>query len=112
MRRVDALEIRAPGVTSASIARSLDMSQPNSIDIQTQDSIGLGDTSLAVEGTWLAPGDPPNITEGAQLVPDLADGAGPCADGEVKDGQPRDAAALTGDNGGGTSGNHGNGTGG
>jgi hypothetical protein len=77
------------GVTSASIARTLDMRQSNSIDIQTQDSIGPGDTRLA---------------------PDLAAGAGPCADGEVKDGRPRDAAALAGDNGGGTSGNHGNGT--
>ena len=109
MRRIDALESRAPGVTSASIARSLDMRQSNSIDIQTQDPIGLGDTSVVAEGTWLAPGDPPNITEGTRLAPDLAAAAGPCADGEVKDGQLRDAAALAGDNGGGTSGNHGNG---
>jgi hypothetical protein len=86
------------------------MSRTNSIDIQTQDPIEMGDTSVVAEGTWPAPGDPPNITVGTQLAPDLAAGAGPCGDGEVKDGPPRDAAALAGDNGGGTSGNHGNGT--
>jgi hypothetical protein len=86
------------------------MRQSNSIDIQTQDSIGLGDTSVVAKGTWLAPGDPPNITESTQLAPDLTGDVPPCADGEVKGGQPRDAAALAADNGGGTSGNHGNGT--
>jgi hypothetical protein len=104
VRRMDTLGIRAPGVTSASIARSLDMSRQNSIDIQIQD------TSVVAEGTRLAPENPPIITEGTRLAPDLAAGAGPCADGEVKDGPPRVAAALAGDNGGGTSGNHGNGT--
>jgi hypothetical protein len=44
-------------------------------------------------------------------VPDLTDrGAGPCAEGDDEGYQPSDAAALTVDNGGGTSGNHGNGT--
>jgi hypothetical protein len=52
----------------------------------------------------LGPEHPPIITEGTRPAPDLADrGAGPCH-------QPSDAAALTGENGGGTSGNHGNGT--
>lgn len=39
-----------------------------------------------------------------------AEGAGPRADEQDKGHPPIDAAALTGDNGGGTSGNHGNGT--
>lgn len=53
---------------------------------------------------------PPILTEGNRLAPDLADrGAGARVDGD-EGSPPNNAAALTGDNGGGTSGNHGNGT--
>ena len=58
----------------------------------------------------IAPGNPPIPTEGTRLAPDLADrGAGACADGDA-DRRPSDAAVRTVVSGGGTSGNHGNGT--
>ena len=73
------------------------MTRANPIEIQKQDQIALE--------------RPPILTEGTRLAPDPADrGAGPCADADDEGYQPGDAAALTGDNGGGTSGNHGNGT--
>ena len=87
------------------------MTRASSIEIQKQDQIAPGDSPLLTEGTRLAPEDPPIITEGTRLAPDLADrGAGPCAEGNDEGDPPSCAAALTGDNGGGTSGNHGNGT--
>jgi hypothetical protein len=59
----------------------------------------------------IAPEYPPTIPEGAMPAPELTDGgAGTRADGDDTDRRPTDVAALTGDNGGGTSGNHGNGT--
>ena len=59
----------------------------------------------------IAPEPPPTITEDGRLAADPAESsAGACADGEDEERRPSDVAALTGDNGGGTSGNHGNGT--
>jgi hypothetical protein len=87
------------------------MNRTSSKEIQNQDQIGPEDPPVLAEGIRLAPEDPAIITEGTRLAPAPADrGAGPCADGHDEGYQPSDAAALTGDNGGGTSGNHGNGT--
>lgn len=69
------------------------MTRPSSQEIQKQDQIALE--------------RPPILTDGTRLAPDLAE---PCADGDGGGYPPSDAAALTGENGGGTSGNHGNGT--
>ena len=69
------------------------MKQPNSMESQKQDTIA---------------GDQPILTEGTPRVPDVAQYAEPCA--ETDDSKPSASAALTGDSGGGTSGNHGNGT--
>lgn len=86
------------------------MNQTSSKEPQHQDKIALEDPPVLAEGTRLVPEDPPIITEGTRLAPAPADhGPGSCADGHDGD-QPVAAAALTGDNGGGTSGNHGNGT--
>jgi hypothetical protein len=73
------------------------MTRTSSKEIQKQDQATPEAPSILTEGTPLA------------LAP--ADrGAGSRADGHDEGSQPGDAAALTGDNGGGTSGNHGNGT--
>lgn len=61
--------------------------------------------------TGLAPEPPPLSSTSNRLAPATIDhGAGACADGHDRGHRPGDVAALTGENGGGTSGNHGNGT--
>ena len=82
------------------------MTRPDSMEIQEQDPIALGAPPALTECA-----QPPILTEGTRLAPDRdGRGAGPRADGEGAGRRPSDAAALTADNGGGTSGNHGNGT--
>jgi len=113
--RAAAIEERAPGVTSAVIARKAGMTRTSSKDIlqqdPKQDQRAPADPPVLAEGTGLAPEPPPTLTEDNRLAPAPADrGAGSCADGHDEGHPPSDAAALTGDNGGGTSGNHGNGT--
>jgi hypothetical protein len=86
------------------------MTRTSSKEIQKHDQIAGEDPPVCAEGTGLAPEPPPTLTEDHRLAPAPADRAGPCAGGHDEGHPPSDAAALTGDNGGGTSGNHGNGT--
>jgi hypothetical protein len=72
------------------------MNQTSSKEPQHQDKTTLEESPVLEEGTRPAPARTDH-------------GPGPCADGHAGH-QPSDTAALTSDNGGGTSGNHGNGT--
>ena len=77
------------------------MDRTTSREIQKQDPIAREDSLVLDEGSWPAPAPAPAAADR---------GAGPGVNGHDEGDQTSDAAGLIGDNGGGTSGNHGNGT--